>query len=243
MGKSKASVSQTHQSLQQILFSQGFGTRRECDALIVLGRVRINEEVCEDPDALLDTTDLVVNVDSVDWPVCPFALVVLNKPAGYECSTKPKHHPGVLTLLPDPLRVRSKGGLQPVGRLDVDTTGLLLLTDDGALIHRLTSPKHHVPKIYHVTCFEPVSEKQLEQLGRGVVLDDDPKPVVAHNAHLVSANQIAMTLTEGKYHQVKRMIAAVGNHVTALHRAQFGQFQLPQNLLPGQWQWLQVSDL
>jgi 16S rRNA pseudouridine516 synthase len=243
VAKSRAGVVQTHQTLQQILFSQGFGTRRECDALIVLGRVRIGEQVYEDPDLLIDTTDLVVTVDSTDWPVCSFALVVLNKPSGFECSTKPKHHPGVLTLLPDPLRARSKGGLQPVGRLDVDTTGLLLLTDDGALIHRLTSPKHHVPKIYHVSCYEPISSKQLEQLATGVVLDDDPSPVVAQDVALIGPNTLAMTLTEGKYHQVKRMIAAVGNHVTALHREQIGRFKLPADLLPGHWQWLKVSDL
>ena len=131
--------------LSQVLFSQGFGSRRHCAGLVAAGLVRIGGQVVDDPDADLDTEGLVFEVEGRAWPFHAQALVLLHKPAGYECSQKPRHHPSVMSLLPPPLRER---GVQPIGRLDEDTTGLLLLTDDGALIHRLTSPKHHVPKVY-----------------------------------------------------------------------------------------------
>jgi 16S rRNA pseudouridine516 synthase len=120
---------------------------------------------------------------------------MLHKPAGYECSQKPRHHPSVMSLLAAPLRAR---GVQPIGRLDEDTTGLLLLTDDGALIHRLTSPKHHVPKVYEVGCKHPVDDGQLARLRAGVVLDDDPAPVRAAAAERTGENSLALTLTEGR---------------------------------------------
>ncbi|HWH84984.1 MAG TPA: pseudouridine synthase, partial [Burkholderiaceae bacterium] len=133
--------------VHQLLFSQGFGTRRECEALIAHGLFAIDGRICDDPALDVEPAGLSFHVRGEAWPYHAKALVLLHKPADYECSQKPKHHPGVLSLLPPPLRVR---GLQPIGRLDADTTGLLLLTDDGALIHRLTSPKKHVPKVYEV---------------------------------------------------------------------------------------------
>ena len=240
---SKSSKAGAHQSLQQILFSQGFGTRRDCDGLIQNGRVKIAGQVYKDAASLHDPIGLTIEVNAIEWPVRDFALLMLHKPAGYECSMKPKHYPGVLTLLPDPIRLRSKGGVQPVGRLDADTTGLLLLTDDGALIHRLTSPKHHVDKVYDLTLFEPVDDSQIERLRAGVVLDDDPKPVIAADCKQTGTHTIQLTLTEGKYHQVKRMMVAVGNHVTALHRSSFGQLRLPADLAPRQWRWVMPSDI
>ena len=161
--------------------------------------------------------------------------MVLNKPAGYECSQKPKHHPSVLSLLPLPLRVR---GVQPVGRLDEDTTGLLLLTDDGALIHRLTSPKKHVAKVYEVGCADPVTDEACAELLRGVVLHDDPLPVRAAACEPTGSLSLRLTLLEGKYHQVKRMVAATGNAVTSLRRSRYGVLALPDDLAPGQWRWL-----
>lgn len=221
--------------LSQVLFSQGFGTRRECEALIAAGLVSVGGVVCENPWQALDPVGLVFGVQGVLWPFHERALVMLHKPAGYECSQKPKHHASVLSLLPAPLRRR---GLQPVGRLDEDTTGLLLLTDDGTLIHRLTSPKHHVPKVYEVRCKHAVDEKQLAALLAGVVLEDDPKPVKAAACEAVGTNGLRLTLTEGKYHQVKRMVAAAGNRVEGLHRSAFGALQLPADLPAGQWRWV-----
>ncbi len=221
--------------LSQVLFSQGFGARRECEGLILGGHVTIAGRVCDDPFLEVDPAGLSFGVRGELWPYHAKALVLLHKPAGYECSQKPKHHPSVMSLLPLPLRVR---GLQPVGRLDEDTTGLLLMTDDGALIHRLTSPKKHVPKVYEIETAEAVTEAQLDALRHGVVLHDDPLPVRAAACERSAERALRMTLLEGKYHQVKRMVAAAGNTVSALHRSAYGVLALPADLAPGQWRWL-----
>jgi 16S rRNA pseudouridine516 synthase len=175
------------------------------------------------------------------------AYLVLHKPAGHECSQKPSAWPSIYTLLPAPLRQRPHKSLQPgvqaVGRLDQDTTGLLLLTDDGAFIHKMSSPKHHVPKVYEVTAKHPVDAKQVERLLAGVVLEDDPKPVKAAACEITGECTLRLTLTQGKYHQVKRMVAAVGNRVEGLHRSAIGDYALPADLAPGQWRWLSAEDL
>jgi 16S rRNA pseudouridine516 synthase len=222
------------QTLAQILFSQGFGTRRHCAALIADGQVQVGGITHDDPQVALHVEGLVFSVQGLAWPYRAKALVMLHKPAGYECSTKPRHHPSVLALLPAPLRER---GVQAVGRLDVDTTGLLLLTDDGTLIHRLTSPKHHVAKVYEVTCKHALAADTAARLLAGVVLDDDPLPVRAVACEATGERQLRLTLTEGRYHQVKRMVAAVGNRVEALHRCAFGDWTLPADLAPGHWRW------
>lgn len=226
--------------LERILQKHGFGTRKACRSLIRHDRVHVHGEICDDPFADIPTEALVFSVDGVDWPYREFATLMLYKPAGYECSRRPSHHLGVLGLLPPALRER---GVQPVGRLDEDTTGLLIFTDDGQLNHRLTSPRHKVPKVYWVTTTEPVDERQQKALLAGVVLNDDPEPVVALATSLLPDGRLALTLGEGKYHQVKRMLAAVGNHVTALHRASMGELSLPEDLQPGQWRWLVEADL
>jgi 16S rRNA pseudouridine516 synthase len=218
-----------------LLFSQGFGTRRECAGLVAAGRMALDGRVLDPDDDVNAEEGLSFTVDGQAWPFHAKALVLLHKPTGYECSQRPRHHPGVLSLLPPPLRTRA---VQPVGRLDEDTTGLLLLTDDGALIHRLTSPRHHVPKVYEAHCKHPMGDEQVRSLLRGVVLDDDPAPVRAAAAELVTPQHLRLTLTEGKYHQVKRMLAAVGNRVDALHRSAFGGLTLDGLSEPGQWRWI-----
>jgi 16S rRNA pseudouridine516 synthase len=221
--------------LSQILFSQGFGARRECEGLIASGHVGIGGQVHDDPFEELAPEGLVFSVRGESWPYHAKALIVMNKPQGVECSQKPKHHMSVYSLLPVPLRRRD---LQSIGRLDEDTTGLLLFTDDGALIHRFTSPKKHVNKVYDVTCKHPVTPDQVQQLLAGVKLVDDPATVAAAACEVTGELTLKLTLTEGKYHQVKRMLAAVGNRVEALHRSAFGALMLPPELGPGQWQWL-----
>ena len=221
--------------LSQVLYSQGFGARRLCDGLIRGGHVTLAGKVCDDPDLEVDPQGLSFGVRGQVWPYHARALVLMHKPAGYECSQKPKHHPGVMSLLPAPLRDR---GVQPVGRLDADTTGLLLFTDDGALIHRLTSPKHHVPKVYDIDTFEPVSPAQVQALLQGVLLNDEVHAVRAAACELLGPQRLQMTLLEGKYHQVKRMLAAAGNTVVRLHRSRYGALSLPDDLAPGQWCWL-----
>lgn len=202
-------------------------------------RVAIAGNLLADPFADIPTAGLVFTVDDVDWPFCEFASVLLHKPAGYECSRKPQHHPSVLELLPLPLRER---GVQPIGRLDEDTTGLLLLTDDGQLNHQLSSGKRKVPKVYLATVKHPLDAGQIGQLLAGVLLHDEPQPVAAAAAEIVDELHLRLTVTEGKYHQVKRMVAAVGNRVEALHREALAELLLPPDLAPGQWRWLTAED-
>ncbi len=240
--------------LQEILYSQGFGTRRVCAGLIQQGLVQVYSAgegaapvVCKEASAEFDAHGLRFRVQGVDWPYFEKAYVLLNKPAGTECSQKPSTYPSIYTLLPAPLRLRpQKGavqGVQAVGRLDQDTTGMLLLTDDGKFIHRMSSPRHHVPKVYEVMVKHPLDARQVERLLSGVVLDDDPKPVRAAACEAVSEFHLRLTLTEGKYHQVKRMVAAVSNRVETLGRSQIGGLALPADLAPGQWRWLSEADL
>ena len=226
--------------LERILQKHGFGTRKGCRALIRQGHVAVNGSPCDDPFADLPTDGLVFSVDGVDWPYCEFATVMLHKPAGYECSRKPQHHPSVLELLPLPLRER---GVQPIGRLDEDTTGLLLITDDGQLNHVLSSGKRKVPKVYLATTKHPLDQAQIDQLLGGVLLHDEPEPIAAVAAEAVGPNLLRLTLTEGKYHQVKRMVAATGNRVEALHREAVGGLALPTDLQPGEWRWIVAVDL
>ena len=240
--------------LQDILYSQGFGTRRVCAGLVQQGLVLVyapgnplTPVKCTDSAAHFEAPGLRLHVQGVDWPYHEKAYVMLNKPTATECSQKPSTYPSIYTLLPSPLRLRpQKGavqGVQAVGRLDQDTTGLLLLTDDGKFIHRMSSPRHHVPKVYEVTVKHPLDEAQVSKLLAGVVLDDDPKPVRAAACEAVSSHHLRLTLTEGKYHQVKRMVAAVSNRVEALQRSQIGGLKLPDDLAPGQWRWLSAADL
>ena len=240
--------------LQEILYSQGFGTRRVCAGLIQQGLVQVyaNDSlnpstVCKEAAAEFEAAGLRFKVQGSDWPYFEKAYVLLNKPAGTECSQKPSTYPSIYTLLPSPLRLRPQKaavqGVQAVGRLDQDTTGMLLLTDDGKFIHRMSSPRHHVPKVYEVTVKHPLDAIQVQKLLSGVLLDDDPKPVKAAACEAVSPFHLRLTLTEGKYHQVKRMVAAVSNRVEALHRSQIGGLRLPEDLAPGQWRWLSAQDL
>lgn len=220
---------------QQILFSQGFGTRHECTGLIIQGRFKVNGIPCEDQDQDIPTEGLIFSVDGVNWPYFEKVIILLNKPEHYECSLKPLHHPSVLSLLPPPLRVRK---VQPVGRLDEDTTGLLILTDDGQLNHRLTHPKKHVPKVYRVTLKHPISERAVSELLAGVKLADSSEIVKALACEKLSDRVIDLTVDQGKYHQVKRMLAAVSNRVEALERIRFGALELPADLKPGEWAWV-----
>jgi 16S rRNA pseudouridine516 synthase len=133
--------------------------------------------------------------------------------------------------------------VQCVGRLDQDTTGLLLLSDDGQFIHRMTTPKKNIGKVYEITTAEPVTQKQIDHLLGGVVLDDDPSPCFAKACVLMDERRLAMTIVEGRYHQVKRMLAAVGNHVSLLHRSSIGAYAITADLKEGQWRWINPHEL
>jgi 16S rRNA pseudouridine516 synthase len=241
--------------LQDILYSQGFGTRRVCAGLVQQGWVSVRQsdadsadyQVCLDSAEDFEPDGLRLRVQGIDWPYQEKAYILLHKPAGTECSQKPSTYPSIYTLLPSALRQRptksAVQGVQAVGRLDQDTTGMLLLSDDGQFIHRMSSPKKHVPKVYEVTTKHPVDATQIAKLLAGVVLDDDPKPVKAAACEQLGEYQLSLTLTEGKYHQVKRMVAAVSNRVEGLHRARIGAMGMPADLQPGQWMWLSEEQL
>lgn len=232
--------------LDRILQSQGFGTHRACVAMITAGKVALKSscdadfQVCALPRAKFETAALQFRVEDVVWRYREHAYIALHKPIGYECSQAPKHHKSVLSLLPWQVRNR---GVQCVGRLDQDTTGLLLISDDGQFIHTFTSPKKHVSKVYQATLNQPLDDGQLDALRQGVVLHDAPEPVAALDCKSLGKNSLELTIGEGKYHQVKRMVAATGNRVEALHRVKIGGYELPNSLAEGDWAWLAESDL
>ena len=143
------------------------------------------------------------------------------------------------TLYPILRRLESEGLLTS----EWDTTGMLLFSDDGQFIHRMTSPKHEVPKIYEVTTSTEVTPAQIASLIAGVVLDDSPEPVQALTCAMTASGKLLLTLTSGKYHQVKRMLAAVGNHVESLHRSQIGRLPMPADLAESKWRWLTAEEL
>ncbi len=227
-------------TLEKILHSQGFGTRRQCAGLILAGYVTVRGELVEDPSAEFELEGLPFTVDGDGWIARSKLTLVMHKPAGHECSRKAVHHASVFELLPPPIRER---GVQPIGRLDADTTGLLLLTDDGQLNHALISPRRHVPKIYEATLKHAADKSLCEQLRTGVLLHDDNETVRAEAARLLYDTLLELTISEGKYHQVKRMVAAAGNRVEALHRVQIGGLRLPDDLAPGGWREITATEL
>ena len=226
--------------LERILHSQGFGTRRTCRELIRAGQVQVGPAPCLDPYADFPTEAFDFVVDGESWRYREHAYLALNKPPGYECSHRPLHHPSVFSLLPQPLVTR---GVQCVGRLDEDTTGLLLLTDDGPFLHALSSPRRKIAKVYEVRTRHAVDDAQIAVLLRGVLLHDAPAPVRAAACERLGEAALRLTVTEGKYHQVKRMVAAISNRVEGLKRIQIGQLKLPDDLKVGEWRWLSETDL
>lgn len=184
--------------------------------------------------------DMLAHVTLADAVITlPGALyVMLHKPAGVVSATQDREHRTVLDLIDHP----HKHTLHVVGRLDKDTTGLILLTNDGDWSHRLMSPKHHVPKTYLVTLAEPLLEQAAEQLRQGVQLHGEKRPTQPADISSVSAQQVRITIHEGKYHQVKRMFAAVGNRVTALHRERVGEWCLPEDLPAGDSHIIMLDD-
>ncbi|WP_379932749.1 16S rRNA pseudouridine(516) synthase RsuA [Enterobacter sichuanensis] len=164
---------------------------------------------------------------------------MLNKPEGYVCSTDDPDHPTVLYFLDEPVAHK----LHAAGRLDIDTTGLVLMTDDGQWSHRITSPRHHCEKTYLVTLESPVADGTAEQFAKGVQLHNEKdltKPAVLE---VITPTEVRLTISEGRYHQVKRMFAAVGNHVVGLHRERIGAIKLDPDLAPGEYRPLTEEEI
>ncbi len=228
-------------TLDRILHQQGFGTRKWCQSLIADGEVCINGHVMTDTKTAIETDGLELTLFGEPWTYREHLYAVLHKPANFECSRKPSHHPGVHILLPDQFTRRD---VQPVGRLDHDTTGMLLMSDDGAFIHTQSSPKHHIPKVYIATTHDPVTPELIELLLKGVQLHDEPAPLAAEICRTIDTYHLEIVLEQGKYHQVKRMLAAAGNHCAALHRSQIGNLKLADlGLAAGEWCYLEAPQL
>lgn len=227
-------------NLERILCNQGFGSRKFCRIMIMNGEITVNGEMCDDPSATFELENLHYTVKGEAWQYHEKSYLMMHKPSNYECSHKTQHHPTIYSLLPHPLVER---GVQCIGRLDEDTTGLILISDDGQFIHQMSSPKHKVPKVYEVHCKHPVSDEQIALILGGVQLVDEDAPIAALDCTRISDNIIHMTLAEGKYHQVKRMIAAISNRVEGLKRIKIGELTLPQDLKVGEWRWLSEQDM
>ena len=226
--------------LERLIHSQGFGSRKECRALIKSGAVIIDGETVDDPKANFDPAGLNFEVWGEGWEYRAKLYVMLNKPSGYECTHVPQFHPSIFGLFPAPLVER---GLQSVGRLDQETTGLLLLSDDGKFIHQWSSGKKRIPKLYRAELKHAVDERLIRALLEGVLLHDETETLAAAACVQTGARSIELTVTEGKYHQVKRMVAAAGNRVERLHRSRIGGLTIPDGLAEGEWCWIEEAHL
>jgi 16S rRNA pseudouridine516 synthase len=221
--------------LDRLLANLGYGARREVQQLIFAGRVKLDGEIVADEDQRIALTPdlpqrLTVGGQPLDPP--PGMVVMLNKPVGVTCSHK-EAGPLVYDLFP-PRWLRRNPALSSVGRLDKDTSGLLLFTDDGALLHRIISPKHHVAKRYEATLARPLEGGEGAVFASGgLQLEGEDKPLLPATLELLAPNRARLTIGEGRYHQVRRMFAAVGNHVEGLHRDRVGGLALPSDLAPG----------
>lgn len=202
-------------------------SRKDCKKILHAGEVTVNGEVVKDSSLHIDEVD-----DDIEWAGEPLSVamgnryLLLYKPEGFECTLKPKEWPIVTDLIDVP----QLGSLRIAGRLDVDTTGALLLSDDGGFLHRVTSPKHHVAKVYELTLADPMTEAQqafaIKELAKGIMLEDEYDKTKPAELSFSDATHAKLVLTEGKYHQVKRMMGYFGNKVIELHRASIGNITL-----------------
>jgi 16S rRNA pseudouridine516 synthase len=231
--------------LDRLLANMGYGSRKEMQGLAKAGRIILDGTPVKDADTRITITpDLAQRMTVQGRPLDPppgFALM-LHKPLGVTCSHK---EAGALVydLLPGRWRMRDPA-ISTVGRLDKDTSGLLLMTDDGGLLHRIISPKSHISKRYRVTLDRPMTGDEGAQFASGeLLLESDDKPLLPAVLEALSPTEALLTVTEGRYHQVRRMFAAVGNHVTALHRDRMGGLDLPADLAAGEHRLVTAADL
>ena len=223
--------------LDQFIANSTELSRKEAKRAIRRGEVTINGQACKGANTQLAGDERVTL-----WGT-PLALpseryLMMNKPAGVVSATTDSDHPTALDLLPADIT----RNLHIAGRLDADTTGLLLLTTDGQWSHRVTSPRTDCPKTYRVTLSEPLADAAGQQLERGVDLHNDLRPTRPARIKVLEDRLIELTISEGRYHQVKRMLAAVGNHVEGLHRLRIGQVELDAALKPGEYRELTCQE-
>jgi len=213
-------------------------TRTQIQQLVRRGLVTINGELATKPNQPVSETD-VIYLDGEPVTMRKPRYLMLNKPAGYVCANTDSEYPTVLDLLNEPF----KEDLQIAGRLDVDTTGLVLITDDGDWNHRITSPRHEHHKTYLVTTADPIAESTVELFKNGVILHGEPKATLPAQLELLEAHRARLKIYEGKYHQVKRMFAAAGNRVVALHREAIGDLTIGELLPAGSYRNLTAEEI
>ena len=226
--------------LDKFISSSGLLSRSECAKAAKLGRIAVNGAVIKSTSVQIDPDVDRITLDGAPIRYEEFVYVMLHKPDGYVSATEDGRDPTVLELLPRELRKRD---LFPCGRLDKHTTGLMLITDNGPLGHRLLSPKHHVAKTYAFTAKFPISDEDIRALESGVPIETkDGGSYLTKPARVTLTNDArtegCITLVEGKYHQIKLMLVAVHNQITALTRVTFGPLTLDPDLKPGEWRYL-----
>ena len=217
--------------IDQILSSFGYCSRWQARVWINAGRIRVGETVLNDFAQKVEPRDVLVDGEPIPFP--DGMLIMLHKPLGYVCSHDSGEGMRVYDLLP-PAWLQREPKLVSVGRLDKDTSGLLLLTDQSALVQRWTSPKHHVEKVYRVTVDQPLSPDLISTFAAGVHLRGEDKPCLPATLNIRAPREADVTVSEGRYHQVRRMFAACGYHVEALHRERVGAYDLA-DLPVGEW--------
>ena len=230
--------------LDQLLANLGYCSRREARAWLEAGRVTVQGEEVDDPGRKAAPADVRIDGEEPDHP--DGLLLLLHKPPGLVCSHRAAEGPRVYDLLP-PRWQRRNPAVTSIGRLDRDTSGVLLLTDQTALVHRLTSPKHKIPKVYRATLHADVPPAAAGAMAAlfaagTLLLPDESEPCLPAELSWRGPQTAELTLTEGRYHQVKRMFASQGCTVTALHRERFGRLDLG-DLAPGRWRELPVDGL
>jgi 16S rRNA pseudouridine516 synthase len=221
--------------LDRLLANLGYGVRRGVHILARQGRIKLDGEALRDAEQRVPmTAEFAARLTIDDEPLDPLPgmVVMLNKPVGVTCSHKDVG-PLVYKLLPERWQRRDPA-ISAIGRLDKDTSGLLLLTDDGTFLHQVISPRRHIPKRYLATLDRPLDGSEAEVFASGtLMLESETKPLLPATLEVMSPREVAVSLMEGRYHQVRRMFAAVKNHVTALHRVSIGGLALPDDLAPG----------
>lgn len=217
----------------------GYGSRKQVQMMFREGRITDAQGDVLYADDKVEHDNIRIDDEVLDPP--PGLILMLHKPAGYTCSTK-DHGRLIYELLPERFRDRDPV-LSSVGRLDRDTSGMLLMTDDGQLLHRIVSPKSKLDKVYEAQLAEDLSGNETAQFASGtLLLESDDKPLLPAELEVLGPRAARLTLHEGRYHQVRRMFAAVGNHVQALHRSRIGGLGLG-DLPEGQWRQLDAADL
>ncbi|MEI6800393.1 MAG: pseudouridine synthase [Pseudomonadota bacterium] len=231
--------------VDRLLSSMGYGSRTEMARMAKAGGITLDDALVLDVSERIPVTpDLPTRMQIDGEALDPVVglVVLLNKPLGMTCSHK-EDGGLVYDILPQRWKRRDPA-ISTIGRLDKQTSGLLLLTDDGDLLHRVISPKRHVKKTYRATLAKPLDGTEGRLFASGhLMLEGDDRPLAPAELQVVCPTEALLTVTEGRYHQVRRMFAATGNHVTHLHRESVGGLTLPVGLMPGQWKLLEHDDI